>query len=62
MNQLFSKPEMLSALQAMLLGMGVGALFAFFKMKPPSPDNLAGIFGILGIFLGWVIIGYIFQK
>jgi len=62
MNQLFSKPELLSALQALALGMGVGALFALFKIKPPSPDNLAGIFGILGIFTGWALIGYFFQK
>ena len=62
MNQLFSKIELLSALQAMVLGMGIGALFAFFKIKPPSPDTIAGIFGVMGIFIGWVIVRYFFQK
>ena len=62
MNTLFTRMEWVSALQACLFGMGVGALFALFKMKPPSPDNLAGIFGVLGIFLGWAFIGYFFQR
>jgi len=30
-------------------------------LKPPSPDNIIGIMGIVGIFLGWVIMGYYFK-
>ena len=58
MNELFSTPELLSALKAGLLGLVVGGIFAVMKLNPPSPDNLPGIFGIMGIFLGWFSINY----
>ena len=58
MNEILSKPEILSALQSGLLGITVGALFAVFGFKPPSPDTLAGIMGLLGIFVGWALVSY----
>ena len=58
MNELFSTPELLSALKAGLLGLVVGGVFAVMKFNPPSPDNLSGIFGIIGIFLGWLSVNY----
>ena len=61
MNQLFNKPDLLSALQSGGLGVMVGAIFAIIGLKPPSPDNLAGIMGIIGIFIGWVVVGYFFK-
>ena len=61
MDQLFNKTELVSALQSGGLGVAIGALFAIIGFKPPSPDNLAGIMGILGIFLGWVVAGYLFK-
>jgi XapX domain-containing protein len=39
----------------------VDVIFAIFGLKPPSPDNIIGIMGIVGIFLGWVIMGYYFR-
>ena len=62
MNHLVNKIELISALQAGGLGIIIGALFAFFGFKPPTPDNLSGIFGIIGIFAGWILVGYYFQK
>ena len=59
MKELFSTPELLSALKAGLLGLVVGGIFAVMKFNPPSPDNLPGIFGIIGIFLGWISISYL---
>ena len=56
MIELFTKHELITALKAGFLGMVVGGLFSLLKFKPPSPDNLSGIFGILGIFFGWVFI------
>ena len=56
MIELFTKHELIIALKAGLFGMVVGGLFSLLKFKPPSPDNLSGIFGILGIFFGWVFI------
>ena len=61
MNEIFSKPELISALQSGALGLAVGAVFSVFSFKPPSPDNLAGIMGIIGIFFGWIL-GVYFLK
>ena len=61
MNELFNKSELISALQSGALGLSIGAIFALIGFKPPSPDNLAGIFGIIGIFLGWAVIGHFFK-
>ena len=61
LEQLFNKPELVSALQSGALGIAIGGIFAIVGFKPPSPDNLAGILGIIGIFLGWAIAGQIFR-
>ena len=61
LEQLFIKSELVSALQSGALGVAIGGIFAIAGFKPPSPDNLAGIFGIIGIFLGWVIVGQFFK-
>ena len=57
LEQLFNKPELVSALQSGALGVAIGGIFAIARFKPPSPDNLAGILGIIGIFVGWAIVG-----
>ena len=61
MDQLFNKLELVSALQSGGLGVAIGVIFAIVGFKPPSPDNLAGIAGIIGIFIGWAAIGYFFK-
>ena len=61
MDQLFNKAEFYLAIQSCGLGVIVGVIFAIFGLKPPSPDNIAGIMGIGGIFSGWVIMGYYFK-
>ena len=61
MDQFFNKAELVSAFQSGGLGVAIGVLFAIIGFKPPSPDNLAGIMGIIGIFLGWVVAGYLFK-
>ena len=61
MDQLFNKPDLVSALQSGGLGVGIGIIFAIFGFKPPSPDNLAGIMGIIGIFIGWAVMGHFFK-
>ena len=58
MQEIVSKTELLSALQSGALGLVVGVIFAIFGFKPPSPDNLSGIMGIIGIFSGWVLGDY----
>ena len=61
MNELLNKSEILSALQSGALGLIIGAIFALVGFKPPSPDNLVGIAGIIGIFIGWAAIKYFFK-
>ena len=61
MDQFFNKPELVSALQSGGLGVAIGVIFAIVGFKPPSPDNLPGIMGIIGIFIGWVAMGYFFK-
>ena len=61
MDQFFNKTELYLALLSCGLGIIVGSLFAIFGLKPPSPDNIVGIMGVVGIFLGWAIMGYYFK-
>ena len=61
MDQFFNKTDFYLLLQSCGLGVIVGALFAIFDLKPPSPDNIVGIMGGVGIFLGRVIMGYYFK-
>ena len=61
MDQLINKTELYLALQSCGLGVIIGAFFAIFGLKPPSPDNIVGIMGVIGIFLGWAIMGYYFK-
>jgi len=40
---------------ASITGLTVGLLFARLKLPIPAPPTLAGVAGIVGIFLGYVI-------
>ena len=52
------KTLLISSLQAGILGIIIGGIFSIFGYKPPSPDNLAGILGIVGIYAGFVLVGH----
>lgn len=41
---------------ALLAGIFAGALFSFIQIPIPAPPNLAGILGIVGIFLGYQLV------
>lgn len=41
---------------ALLTGLLAGAVFRFFNVPIPAPPNLAGIMGIVGIFLGYKLV------
>jgi XapX domain-containing protein len=43
---------MITILLALLAGMILGAIFTAIKLPLPAPPTLAGIMGIVGIFLG----------
>lgn len=39
-----------------ITGMGVGAVFAVFKLPVPAPPVFAGLMGIFGLWLGYGMI------
>jgi XapX domain-containing protein len=41
---------------SLLTGTLVGAIFAFFGVPIPAPPKLAGVMGIVGIFLGYRVV------
>jgi XapX domain-containing protein len=44
---------------SLMTGIACGAVFAFFKLPIPAPTIIPGLLGILGIFLGYRLIGII---
>jgi len=51
---------LLEVIYALLSGFIVGAVFSFFDLSIPAPPNLAGLMGIVGIYLGFVVINWLF--
>lgn len=45
-------------LLALLAGFILGAVFTLLKLPIPAPPTLAGIAGIIGIYLGYMILSY----
>ena len=43
---------------ATLTGIITGLVFGFFEVPIPAPPSLAGVMGIVGIFLGYRIMDY----
>lgn len=43
----------------LLTGLIVGCLFSLFRLPIPAPSALAGILGIVGIYIGFVIVNYL---
>ncbi len=41
---------------SLLTGMAVGALFTVLKFPIPAPPTAAGIAGVVGVFLGLVVV------
>lgn len=41
---------------ALLTGLLTGGIFAALEAPIPAPPNLAGVLGIVGIYLGYVLI------
>ena len=43
-------------LKAFLTGFILGAIFVLLKLPAPVPPKLAGLMGIVGIFVGYVVV------
>ena len=41
--------------QALVLGLAVGAVFALFKLPVPAPATFTGVLGIIGLYGGWTL-------
>ena len=57
MISFIEKNVLLTSFQSGGLGILIGGIFAMIGFKPPSPDNLDGILGIVGIYAGWTLVG-----
>lgn len=53
---------MIAALQGLALGLVVGVVFGLFRLQPPAPATWAGVAGIVGVVLGWMIVGAILGR
>jgi len=43
-------------IKSFIVGVLTGAVFSFFSLPIPAPTVLAGIFGIFGIYIGYVLV------
>jgi XapX domain-containing protein len=50
---------MKEVLLALLAGLIVGILFASLKLPIPAPPAISGVAGIVGIYLGFKVVGWI---
>lgn len=44
---------------ALLTGLAAGAVFRLLQVPIPAPPNLAGVLGIVGLFLGYRVVEYL---
>ena len=45
-------------IKSFIVGVLTGAVFSFFSLPIPAPTALAGILGILGIYVGYMIVKF----
>lgn len=44
---------------SVLTGLLTGAIFRFLNVPIPAPPNLPGVLGIVGIYAGYQLLGYL---
>lgn len=49
----------LDCAKSLLAGAACGAVFAVCKLPAPAPPVLAGLVGIFGVYLGYMLVGKI---
>ena len=50
---------MLLLIKSLLTGLVVGALFTLLRLPIPAPGVLAGVIGIVGIYLGYILVTWL---
>ena len=43
-----------------ITGIGVGTVFGIFKLPVPAPPVFAGVMGIVGLWIGYMLVGKVF--
>ena len=56
MMDYFNQIGLFQMVKALSLGMVVGGIFGIFKIVPPAPNNILGVIGVVGLWIGWSII------
>lgn len=46
----------IECIKSLGIGIIIGGIFTFCKLPIPAPINISAIFGIIGIYLGYIII------
>ena len=52
---------MIEIIKSFFTGMACGVIFSLFNLPIPAPGVLAGIVGIIGIFIGFLLVN-LFRK
>ena len=39
-----------------LTGLTAGGLFALFRLPIPAPSTIAGMIGVIGVFIGFIVV------
>ena len=52
---------MKAIISSLVTGVVVGSIFALLKFPIPAPSNAAGIAGVVGIWLGLVLITWVWK-
>ena len=50
---------MLEIIKATLAGMACRVVFSLLKLPIPAPPVLAGVMGIVGVFLGYMLVNWL---
>jgi XapX domain-containing protein len=44
---------------SLLVGIAIGVIFGLLKLPVPVPEALAGLLGIVGMWLGFALVNYL---
>lgn len=50
---------MIEVIGALFAGLILGVVFTLMKLPIPAPPTLAGVAGIVGVFLGYILTGLV---